>query len=96
MPEIRFRIRWPDGKVETCYSPSLVVKDFFSPGETYALADFLQRSRTAFGIASKRVEEKYGFPCSRAADQLDRIETAAQPFAGMPAARIAVDAFEEE
>jgi len=26
MPEMRFRIRWPDGVAETCYSPSLVVK----------------------------------------------------------------------
>ena len=26
MPEMRFFIRWPDGKAETCYSPSLVVK----------------------------------------------------------------------
>ena len=55
MPEMRFHIRWPDGAVETCYSPSLVVKDFFSPGESYPLADFLQRSRTALDIASERV-----------------------------------------
>jgi uncharacterized repeat protein (TIGR04042 family) len=95
MPEMQFRIRWPNGTVETCYSPSLVVKDFFSPGESYPLADFLQRSRTAFGIASQRVEEKYGFPCSRAAEQLVRIEAAAKAFAGLPAARIAIDAFEE-
>jgi uncharacterized repeat protein (TIGR04042 family) len=95
MPEMQFRIRWPNGTVETCYSPSLVVKDFFSPGESYALADFLQRSRTAFGIASQRVEEKYGFPCSRAAEQLARIEAAAKAFAGLPAAQIAIDAFEE-
>jgi uncharacterized repeat protein (TIGR04042 family) len=95
MPEMCFRIRWPNGKVETCYSPSLVVKDFFSPGESYPLSDFLQRSRTAFGIASRRVEEKYGFPCSLAADQLARIETATQAFAGIPDARIAIDAFEE-
>jgi uncharacterized repeat protein (TIGR04042 family) len=95
MPEMQFRIRWPNGTVETCYSPSLVVKDFFSPGESYPLADFLQRSRTAFGIASQRVEEKYGFPCSRAAEQLARIEAAAKTFAGLPAARIAIDAFEE-
>lgn len=95
MPEMRFHIRWPNGTVETCYSPSLVVKDFFSPGESYALADFLQRSRTAFGIASRRVEEKYGFPCSLAAEQLARIEAAAQAFAGIPEARIAIDAFEE-
>jgi uncharacterized repeat protein (TIGR04042 family) len=95
MPEMRFRIRWPDGKVETCYSPSLVVKDYLAPGESYPLTDFVERSRTALAIASKRVEEKYGFACSRAAAQLSRIESAAASFAGFPNARVRVDAFDE-
>ena len=51
MPEMRFLIRWPDGTVESCYSPSLVVKDYFVPGETYPLDDFLDRSRAALTIA---------------------------------------------
>jgi uncharacterized repeat protein (TIGR04042 family) len=95
MPEMLFRIRWPDGEVESCYSPSLVVKDFFIPGETYPLADFLERSRTALTLASQRVEAKYGWPCSRAAAQLARIETAAEPFSDDLGARVTVDAFEE-
>ncbi len=95
MPEIRFRIRWPDGTPETCYSPSLVVKDFFSPGETYSLAEFLKLSRTALKIASDRVQAKYGWPCERALSQLARIEDAAGAFIGDPAACVAVDAFEE-
>jgi len=95
MPETRFRIRWPDGSAETCYSPSLVVKDFFSAGESYALNDFLARSRTALDIASGRVKEKYGWRCSRAAAQLARIETAAKGFIHLPDARVSVDAFEE-
>ena len=78
MPEMRFRIRWPDGTSESCYSPSLVIKDFFSPGRTYPLADFVARSRSALNIASERVKAKYGFTCSSAMDQLARIETAAQ------------------
>jgi uncharacterized repeat protein (TIGR04042 family) len=92
---MRFSIRWPDGTAETCYSPSLVVKDFFAPGESYALADFLARSRTALNIASRRVEEKYGWPCSRAMAQLARIEAAARPFSDLANARVAIDAFEE-
>lgn len=95
MPEIRFRIRWPDGTPETCYSPSLVVKDFLAPGETYSLIDFLKRSRTALRIASERVEAKYGWPCERAMSQLARIEAAACAFIEDPAACVAVDAFEE-
>jgi len=95
MPEMRFLIRWPDGKAESCYSPSLVIKDFFVPGETYPVSDFVERSRTALNIASERVKAKYGFACSSAMDQLARIETAARTFSDLPDARVSVDAFEE-
>ena len=95
MPEMRFLIRWPDGKRESCYSPSLVVKDFFAPGQSYPLADFLERSRAALTIASERVLARYGFPCSRAMAQLDRIEAGAKAFADLPDARVDIDAFEE-
>ncbi|NER84272.1 MAG: MSMEG_0570 family nitrogen starvation response protein, partial [Leptolyngbya sp. SIO1D8] len=79
MPEIRFQIEWPDGAQEMCYSPSLIIKKYFSPGETYSLEDFLSRSRTALNIASDRVQAKYGFPCGRAMGQLQQIEnTSAQ------------------
>ena len=95
MPEMRFHIRWPDGAAESCYSPSLVIKDYFTPGASYPLADFLERSRTALGIASERVRARYGFPCSLAMGQLARIEAAAQRFAATPDARVAVDAFKK-
>jgi uncharacterized repeat protein (TIGR04042 family) len=95
MPEMRFRIRWPDGTPETCYSPSLVIKDHFAVGADYSLAEFLQRSRTALGIASERVKAKYGMPCRLALAQLARIETAAGAFTDVPDARVAVDGFDE-
>jgi uncharacterized repeat protein (TIGR04042 family) len=92
---MRFLIRWPNGKSESCYSPSLVVKDFFTPGHSYPLAEFVERSRTALTIASDRVKARYGFACSRAMAQLDRIETGAKAFAALPDARVVIDAFEE-
>ncbi len=95
MPEMQFDIAWPDGVRETCYSPSLVIKAFLEPGQTYLVADFLERSRTALSIASDRVQVKYGMPCSRALGQLARIEQAARRFAGMPEARIAVLSFHD-
>jgi uncharacterized repeat protein (TIGR04042 family) len=94
MPEVHFLIRWPDGAADRCYSPSRVIREFLSPGQSYALADFLQRSRAGLAVASDRVEEKYGHACSRAAAQLARIETVAETFADFPAARVTVDAFE--
>ena len=95
MPEMRFQIRWPDGSLESCYSPSLVIKDYFVPGEAYALADFLERSRTALTIASARVAARYGHPCSLAISQLARIEAAGRRFLETPDACVAVEAFDE-
>ena len=95
MPEMRFHIRWPDGTPEACYSPSLVIKDYFAVGADYALNDFLERSRTALRIASDRVKAKYGMSCSRALAQLVRIETAAGAFVDVPDARVVVEGFDE-
>ncbi|MEM9949865.1 MAG: MSMEG_0570 family nitrogen starvation response protein [Cyanobacteria bacterium P01_D01_bin.36] len=84
MPEINFKIQWPDGQQETCYSPSLVVKDYFESGQTYTVTDFLARSRESLTIASDRVQAKYGFPCSRALGQIRQIEAAAQAYLQKP------------
>lgn len=95
MPAMHYRLRWPDASESTCYSPSLVIRDFFEPGASYALPDFLQRVREATQIASDRVAAKFGFACSRAADQLLDIETQAARFSDQPDARIEMLAFEE-
>lgn len=95
MPEMRFTIRWPDGREEACYSPSLVIKEHMSVGAIYPLPEFLDRSRTALGIASERVRAKYGFPCSRALGQLARIEAAAAGFRDRSGAAVTIVNFEE-
>jgi len=88
MPEIRFQIEWPDGSQETCYSPSLIVKDYFAPDNEYALDDFVERSRTSLKIASDRVLAKYGMPCSLALGQLQRIETTATQYSHLPQPKV--------
>lgn len=88
MPEILFKVEWPDGVQETCYSPSLVVKKYFTSGEDYALSDFVERSRTALQIASDRVQEKYGFPCGKALGQMRRIESTASQYAALPQPKV--------
>ena len=80
MPEINYKIQWPDGSQQNCYSPSLVIKQYFNPGETYELAEFIAKSRTALNIASDRVKAAYGFPCSRALGQLKQIESKAAEY----------------
>jgi uncharacterized repeat protein (TIGR04042 family) len=81
MPELRFSITWPDGAAETCYSPSTVIRNHFTPGTTYPLPDFLARSRAALTAASNRVRQIHGSPCSLALGQLARIETTAARYA---------------
>jgi uncharacterized repeat protein (TIGR04042 family) len=88
MPEIRFRIRWSDGTEEVCYSPSLVVKQYFTPDQVYDLEDFVARSRTALQIASDRVKAKYGYPCGLALGQLDQIEKRAAQYSHLPQAQV--------
>ena len=95
MPEIRFQIHWPDGHQDTCYSPSLVVKDYFAPATDYPLADFVARSRTALTIASDRVQAKYGMPCSLALGQLRQIEATASRYDHLPTPRVTVLQFLE-
>ncbi|MBE9138414.1 MSMEG_0570 family nitrogen starvation response protein [Nodosilinea sp. LEGE 07088] len=95
MPEIRFQVQWPDGSQDTCYSPSLVVKDYFTVATTYPLADFVARSRTALTIASDRVQAKYGMPCSLALGQLRQIEATASRYEQLPDPRVTLLQFLE-
>lgn len=95
MPEMRFRLRWPDGVEDDCYSPSLIIKDYFRPGGTYPMAAFLSASREALLIASDRVKARYGMPCSLALGQLRQIEARGQAFAADAAATVTVVLFRE-
>ena len=75
MPAVHFKVRWPDGGVETCYSPSTIIKDYFQIGRSYTLAEFLEASRAGLQAASERVRQRYGGAgCSRAMAQLAAIE----------------------
>lgn len=95
MPVMHFQIEWPDGMQETCYSPSLVIKDYFEPGQAYDLADFVERSRTALTIASDRVRAKYGMPCGLAIGQLHSITQRASQYESLDAPKVNVIQFLE-
>ncbi|MGK7899090.1 MAG: MSMEG_0570 family nitrogen starvation response protein [Xenococcus sp. (in: cyanobacteria)] len=81
-------MQWPDGSQQNCYSPSLVIKQYFNPGETYELAEFVAKSRTALNIASDRVKAAYGFPCGRALGQLQQIESKAVEYETLSEAKV--------
>ena len=80
MPETYFRVRWPDGQEQNCYSPSSIVTDFFKSNTEYDLAEFVSISERALAEASERVKQKYGFYCSSATDQFKQIQLIAARF----------------
>lgn len=90
MPEMHFSVRWPDGQTQRCYSPSLIVQEHLTPGQSYPLDDFLRRVQEALEIASERVRAKYGFACSRAMDQWAQVHERATPFRQTPDAIVHV------
>lgn len=90
MPEIRFQIKWPDGTQETCYSPSLVVQKYFEVGQSYDLADFVQRSQDSLTIASDRVKAKFGYPCGLAIGQMEAIAAKADNYRNLESAKVEV------
>lgn len=90
MPEMRFEVRWPNGKEESCYSPSSVINEYLTSGESYPLADFLSITEQALNQASERVRQKYGYACSSAMDQLNRIQQTAKHFANESDATVTV------
>lgn len=95
MPAMHYHLRWPDGAESACYSPSLVIKDFFEPGASYPLPTFMAKVREATQIASDRVRAKFGFACSMAADQLQIIEAEAARFANAADAQVEVIRFDD-
>jgi uncharacterized repeat protein (TIGR04042 family) len=80
MPELIFDVRWPDGRTQQCYSPSLVMHDYLSAGTEYTVTDFVERSSRALDEASERVRAKYGFACTSAAGTKADINSVAAGF----------------
>jgi len=80
MPEMTISVRWPDGRVEDCYSPSLVAHDFLDAGTSYTVADFVARSSAALSAASDRVRARFGFACTSAAATRAQIDHSASAY----------------
>src|SRR5882672_9681883 len=81
MPEMHFKVKWPSGRVEDCYSPSYIIEEHLNEGGEYEVDDFVSRVRAALNIASERVFARYGFECSSAIDQLRAVEATAEALA---------------
>nr|WP_296779584.1 MSMEG_0570 family nitrogen starvation response protein [Rhodococcus sp. (in: high G+C Gram-positive bacteria)] len=73
MPEMHFVVRWPDGREQSCYSPSLVMHDYLKSGTDYPVEEFVTLTSEALTVASDRVLAKFGMRCTSAAQQMDEI-----------------------
>ena len=80
MPEMTLTVRWPDGRVQDCYSPSLVLHDHLAAGSSYTVDDFTRRCVTALELASERVRAAYGFACTSAAETTAQVTRAAEAY----------------
>lgn len=88
MPEMTFTVQWPDGRTQSCYSPSLVMHDYLTAGTDYSVAEFLDRSRTALTEASERVRARFGVYCTSAVEQIASLEQVAGTHASASTVRV--------
>lgn len=94
MPELHVRVRWPDGRLQRCCSPSRAIMEFLVAGESYALEDFVGRSRAALELASERVRRRSASPARAPAAQVEEIERATSAFEPGDGAVVTVVSFE--
>lgn len=90
MPAVYFTVQWPDGEQEKCYSPSTIVHQHFKVGEAMNLAEFVSRAEQSLEQASNRVEQKFGYYCSSALDQLGQIRARAASYADWDSAQVTI------
>jgi uncharacterized repeat protein (TIGR04042 family) len=63
MPLTTVAIELSNGKSETLYYPSNVVKSYFQEEQEMQLPEFIQVAMDSLEAADKCVIEKYGYPC---------------------------------
>ena len=63
MPLTTIAIEMSNGKSETLYYPSNVVKDYFQEAQELNVIEFVKIALNSLEAADKRVMQKYGYPC---------------------------------
>ena len=73
MPEVLLTLQWPDGRTSELYSPSSVILKHLPPGTTLSVGELEQRGMKALHEASERVRARYGFACTRADEEREKL-----------------------
>lgn len=74
MPAVNFTVNWPDGDTINYYSPSTIIHHHLKVNVDYQLVDFKEKVDQALVAASERVKASFGFYCSAASDEQQKIE----------------------
>ncbi|WP_109832681.1 MSMEG_0570 family nitrogen starvation response protein [Reichenbachiella versicolor] len=78
MPEVNLKVKWPDNAVSDVYSPSTIVCQYFTEGDSMTVKEFVSKCTTALEHASKRVEERYGYACTSAMSSIYTVQSIAK------------------
>lgn len=81
MPEVLLTLQWPDGRTSELYSPSTVILEHLPPGTTLSVGELEQRGVEALRQASERVRARYGFACTRADEEREKLRRHAADYA---------------
>lgn len=74
MPAVHFVVEWPDGDKVQYYSPSTIVHQYFDVEKPYSIEQFDDLCTRALTEASERVRAKFGYACTAAAGELEKIK----------------------
>lgn len=74
MPAVNFTVTWPDGEVINYYSPSTIIHRYIEPNTPYSLVEFKNKVDNGLNAASERVKQSFGFYCSAASDEKQKIK----------------------
>ena len=80
MPVTYVYIEWPDHKTDQVYSPSSIIKKYFSSGEELTIENFLTACTEGLEKASERVQQKFGYACTSAMAETQRINLLCQAY----------------
>lgn len=73
MPSVSFEVTWPDGERVSYYSPSTIIHEFIQAKKTYSQDEFSEKVMAALDQASERVYQKFGYYCSAASSEKEKI-----------------------
>jgi len=75
MPAVNFKVNWPDGDIIMYYSPSTIIHQFLEANTVYSVDDFDKKVSAALDKASERVKERFGYYCSAATEEKNKIQS---------------------